>query len=91
MEHRNVTCRVFSSFEEEAEAEYLRRSEQSPEDWINEFAILQERCWGEKWTSQTIVPVFVRSTYAAIANRLRVFYRSMGITGNPGSQQIQNN
>jgi hypothetical protein len=57
MVQRDVTYRVFSSFEEEAVAECLRRSEQSPEDRINEFAILQERCWGEKWTSQKMVPV----------------------------------
>ncbi len=57
MEQRNLRVRVFTSFEEEAEAEYLRRSEQSPEERINEFAILQERCWGKKWTSQRIVPV----------------------------------
>jgi hypothetical protein len=57
MVQKDVAYRVFSSFEEEAEAECLRRSEQSPEDRINEFAILQERCWGEKWTSQKMVPV----------------------------------
>jgi len=51
MENRNITFKVFNSFEEESEAEYQRRSDQSPHDRILEFSELQNRCWGEKWTN----------------------------------------
>ncbi|GAB6089915.1 hypothetical protein [Spirochaeta dissipatitropha] len=54
MEQQTKTVKIYSSFAEEAEAEYQRRSEQSPQDRIHEFAILQERCWGEKWTHQAM-------------------------------------
>ena len=51
---KNLNIKIFSSFEEEAEAEYKRRAEQSPQERMKEFAILQERCWGEKWTNSKI-------------------------------------
>lgn len=54
MERRIQTVNVYGSFAEEAEAENLRRSKQSPQERIHEFAILQERCWGEKWTHQAL-------------------------------------
>jgi hypothetical protein len=57
MDVRQLKVEFFASFEEEREAEYQRRSQQSPQDRIREFSILQERCWGEKWTSREIKPV----------------------------------
>jgi hypothetical protein len=54
MENQKLKVEVFSSFEEEMKAEYQRRSAQSPQDRIREFSILQERCWGEKWTNSKI-------------------------------------
>lgn len=57
MKDRKIKVEVFNSFEEESKAEYRRRNNQSREDRIREFSILQERFWGEKWTSQKIEPV----------------------------------
>ncbi len=54
MPQRNLNIKVFNSFEEEEAAEYKRRSEQSPQERMKEFAILQERCWGDKWTKSKI-------------------------------------
>ena len=42
---------IYTSFEEENEAELRRRSEMSPEECLAEFAALQERLWGDLWTS----------------------------------------
>ena len=41
--------KVYSSLEEENQAEYQRRSEMSPEERMSEFAVLQERVWGIGW------------------------------------------
>jgi hypothetical protein len=57
MEYRNLSFKVFNSLEEEAESEYQRRSEQSHQDRIHEFSLLQERCWGEKWTQSKLDPI----------------------------------
>ena len=57
MKDRKIKVEVFNSFEEESKAEYRRRTNQSREDRIREFSILQERFWGDKWTSQKIEPV----------------------------------
>jgi hypothetical protein len=57
MEYRNLSFKVFNSLEEEAESEYQRRSEQSYQDRIHEFSLLQERCWGEKWTQSKLDPI----------------------------------
>ena len=57
MKDRRIKIKSFSSFEEESKSEYQRRSEQSPQERIHEFSILQERFWGEKWTSKKIEPV----------------------------------
>ena len=54
MTNRNLNIKVFSSCEEEEAAEYKRRSMQTPKERLEEFAILQERCWGEKWTNSKI-------------------------------------
>ena len=52
MEKRNLKIQFFSSFEEESIAEYKRRSSQSYTERMNEFAQLQERCWGKAWTKE---------------------------------------
>lgn len=54
MEKRKLKVKIFSTYEEEMEFEYQRRSKQSPQDRIREFSILQERCWGEKWTDEKL-------------------------------------
>ncbi len=54
MKKRDMPMQFFSSFEEEASAEYNRRSNQTHQERMKEFSILQERCWGEKWTKNRI-------------------------------------
>lgn len=54
MKKRNLSIQFFDSFEDEAKAEYQRRSEQTETERMLEFAILQERCWGPKWTKSKI-------------------------------------
>lgn len=54
---RNLTVKVFSSFEEENRAEHRRLANLTPEERWKEFAILQERVWGEKWTKSKIKKV----------------------------------
>lgn len=56
MKKRNLSVQVFNSFEEEAKSEYNRRANQSPKERMDEFAVLQERCWGIKWTQGRIEP-----------------------------------
>lgn len=46
--------RVFTSFEEENEAEYHRLAIMTPDERLEEFAVIQERAWGKKWTSEPI-------------------------------------
>jgi hypothetical protein len=50
-----MQIRIFHSFEEENNAEYHRRAQMTPEERLREFGILQERLWGDKWTSEPIV------------------------------------
>ncbi len=52
MKDRKIRIEIFSSFEEKAKAEYQCRNNQSPQERIQEFSVLQVRCWGEKWTSR---------------------------------------
>ncbi len=54
MDKRNLNIQFFDSFEDEARAEYDRRSKQTSEERMKEFSILQQRCWGEKWTKNRI-------------------------------------
>jgi hypothetical protein len=54
----------FFSFEEENQAEYLRRKKMSIEERIKEFSALQERAWGKNWTS---VPVVKSATYESVS------------------------
>lgn len=52
---RNLQISVFSSFEDENEAEHRRLAAMTPKQRWDEFAVLQERVWGKKWTSERIV------------------------------------
>ncbi len=54
---RNMSIEVFSSIEEENLAEYRRRAQMTPMERLKEFAILQERAWGDKWTKEPMVKV----------------------------------
>lgn len=49
---------VFNSIEEENEAEYKRLRSLSHNERLKEFGILQERTWGEGWTSKPMKKVF---------------------------------
>lgn len=51
---RKTRVKIFSSFEEENKQEYERRKNMTYEERRREFAILQERRWGAKWTSKPI-------------------------------------
>lgn len=51
MRRTNTTVRIFTSFEEENRAEHRRLAGLTPEERLSEFAVLQERVWGELWTS----------------------------------------
>ena len=57
MKKRVLSIRVFNSFEEESKTEYNRRANQSSKERMREFAVLQERCWGKKWTQNRLEPV----------------------------------
>ena len=48
------TFAVFSTFDEENQAESRRRAQKTPEENCREMAALQVRRWGEKWTSTPI-------------------------------------
>ncbi len=61
---RDMAIKVFSSIEEENEAEYRRRAQMTPQERMEEFAILQERAWGDKWTKEPMVKVI---TYEKIS------------------------
>lgn len=51
MERAGASVKVFASFEEENRAEHQRLAEMTPEERCAELAVLQERAWGELWTS----------------------------------------
>jgi len=53
--NRVVSVKRFSSFEEENREEHRRLAALTSEQRLNEFAILQERLWGKKWTQDGIV------------------------------------
>ncbi|MGE5340182.1 MAG: hypothetical protein ACM3SY_01755 [Candidatus Omnitrophota bacterium] len=54
-QNKVLSVKRFSSFEEENRAEHRRLAELTPELRLNEFAVLQERVWGIKWTEKAIV------------------------------------
>jgi hypothetical protein len=45
---------IFSSFEEENSAEYARFRRMTPNQRLDEFAILQARAFGPNWTKKPI-------------------------------------
>lgn len=51
MERTGKSVRVFNSFEEENRAEHRRLAKMTHEERCAELAVLQERIWGELWTS----------------------------------------
>ena len=48
----NLKIAVYSSFEEENRAERLRCARMTPSQRLDEFAVLQERAWGDRWTKK---------------------------------------
>ena len=52
---RAFSVKMFSSFDEENRAEHLRLAALTPNQRLKEFAILQERVWGTRWTEDGIV------------------------------------
>ena len=55
---RKRKIRVFSSFEEENQAEILRMAKMTPSQRLKEAAILQERAWGVGWTKKPMKKIF---------------------------------
>jgi hypothetical protein len=51
---RVLSVKMFSSFDEENRAEHRRLAALTPNRRLKEFAILQERVWGTKWTKDGI-------------------------------------
>ena len=47
--------RVFASLEAADEAESRRRGSQDRSQRLREFGVLQDRMWGEGWTSEPLV------------------------------------
>lgn len=45
---------IFTSFEDENSAEYVRLRRMTPSQRLDEFSILQERAWGSNWTKKPI-------------------------------------
>lgn len=48
---------VFSSLEDENESEYSRRALMTPDECMEELAVLQERMWGRGWGLRPIEKV----------------------------------
>ncbi len=51
---RKTNVNLFSSIQEENDAEYERRRKMTPKERMEEFAILQQRRWGASWTTKPI-------------------------------------
>jgi hypothetical protein len=51
---RKSNVRVFTSFENENEAEHRRLARMSPQERMLEFSVLQGRRWGEFWGQKPI-------------------------------------
>jgi hypothetical protein len=52
---RELRVTVFSSFEDENRAEHRRLAHLTPMQRLEQFAILQERMWGTKWTKDRMI------------------------------------
>lgn len=55
--------RVFASFDEENECEHDRLASLTPLERWREFAVLQQRVWGERWTGE---PMVKTATYETV-------------------------
>ena len=55
MPQRSRKIAVFPSFAEENKAEHRRLAMMTPAERCRELAVLQERHWGKRWTSDPIV------------------------------------
>jgi hypothetical protein len=55
---RKLKIRIFSSLEEENQAEFLRMARMTPAQRLQEAAILQERAWGKDWHKKPIKRIF---------------------------------
>lgn len=56
--------RFFASFEDENAAEHRRLANMNPQERLQEFAAVQERRWGNGWTS---VPMVKKATWERVA------------------------
>lgn len=54
---REPRVEIFDSFEAENQAEHRRLARMTPLERLQEMAVLQERLWGERWTSTPIEKV----------------------------------
>jgi len=54
---KNVRVEVFHSFEDENRADTRRRAGMSYAERLREFEVLQQRAWGENWTSKPMKKV----------------------------------
>ena len=52
---REIRVQVFSSFEEENEAEHRRLAGMDPQARLREFSVLQKRRWGQAWGSAPMI------------------------------------
>jgi hypothetical protein len=43
---------IYSSLEQENDAEYSRRAAMTPDLRLHEFGVIQERAWGSLWTRE---------------------------------------
>ncbi len=55
--YRKPQVAIFDTLEAENEAEYFRRARMTPEQRLDEFARLQARVWGKKWTEDPMIKV----------------------------------
>jgi hypothetical protein len=62
--HRDTSFQVFSSFDEENEAEHRRLAALSPQSRLREFSVIQRRRWGEDWGT---VPIVKTATWEKLA------------------------
>lgn len=55
LSHQQPAVRIYSSLSVENAAEHARRASLTPLERWREFAVLQRRIWGAKWTSESMV------------------------------------
>jgi hypothetical protein len=55
---RKLKIRIFSSFQEENQTEFLRMARMTPNQRLEEAAILQDRAWGKDWYKKPIKKIF---------------------------------